>query len=494
LGNRYDCDFLLTGDDVTVVSSLDSWINPSTDGPPFAPFSGGTVSVTNGSNAITLTGNQTTIAASIATGSQTVTPASMTGIVLGSLLNVANSDGSHLEAVTVTAVTGSTFTATFATKTGPGITVTVWCQWFPFLSRGSFSTDGGSTDYTIIAMTGLNSATLDRAYTGATNATATYSITSVPVRAFVQTGVNTSVLNLSQPSDATLALQTTIEGIPPLRLIAQPGATVNPYVAFVNGAQQWNLLFPGVGGIVPGGIALYDYVTGHAPLKIQPGAADESLILTPTGPTCSNPAAGPYAVLTGSGSQTITNKTLGPFNATILSPDGTGNVPNSFAPNTFYLMYVNGLADFPAGTYGSVIGYASGLSASYNWQLFHPADGSNKLYLRTATSVTAWGSWIDLTAASLPNVGTPGTYTKVTTDAEGRVSSGAQAASTDLSDSSALVRLQTQTSYSGNGSGDVLALLVGTGNPPSGMYRVSAYIYNTTTATGNLTVEASTPT
>ncbi|SPE29615.1 hypothetical protein SBA6_1130037 [Candidatus Sulfopaludibacter sp. SbA6] len=56
------------------------------------------------------------------------------------------------------------------------------------------------------------------------------------------------------------------------------------------------------------------------------------------------------------------------------------------------------------------------------------------------------------------------------------------------------MRLQTQTSYSGNGSGDVLALLVGTGNPPSGMYRVSAYIYNTTTATGNLTVEASTPT
>lgn len=74
----------------------------------------------------------TTVATSIATGTQVVTPASMTGfnrgaawsIQQGSVLTVSNSNGSNSENVVVTAVTGTTFTATYQqTKTGPGILV-----------------------------------------------------------------------------------------------------------------------------------------------------------------------------------------------------------------------------------------------------------------------------------------------------------------------------------------------------------------------------------
>jgi hypothetical protein len=71
-------------------------------------------------------GVNTTIAANVATGSHTVTPASMAGIVPGVSLTVANSDGSHSETVLVTATTATSFTATFATtKTGPGVAVSV---------------------------------------------------------------------------------------------------------------------------------------------------------------------------------------------------------------------------------------------------------------------------------------------------------------------------------------------------------------------------------
>ena len=74
----------------------------------------------------------TTVASSISTGTQVVTPATMTGfsrgaawsIQQGSVLTIANSDTSHSEVVVVTTVTPTTFTATFAqTKTGPAITV-----------------------------------------------------------------------------------------------------------------------------------------------------------------------------------------------------------------------------------------------------------------------------------------------------------------------------------------------------------------------------------
>ena len=74
----------------------------------------------------------TTVAANISTGTQVVTPAAMTGtsrgaawsIQIGSILTVANSNGSNSENVVVTSITGTTFTATFvSSKTGPGITV-----------------------------------------------------------------------------------------------------------------------------------------------------------------------------------------------------------------------------------------------------------------------------------------------------------------------------------------------------------------------------------
>lgn len=54
----------------------------------------------------------TTVANAISAGSQTVTPASMAGIIAGSVLTI--DDGSRQEQVVVTAVTATTFTATFA--------------------------------------------------------------------------------------------------------------------------------------------------------------------------------------------------------------------------------------------------------------------------------------------------------------------------------------------------------------------------------------------
>ncbi len=67
----------------------------------------------------------TTIAASIAVGTQTVTPASMVGVTQGMKLRCFNSDLSNQETIHLSAVTSTTFTALFAsTKTGPGIVVT----------------------------------------------------------------------------------------------------------------------------------------------------------------------------------------------------------------------------------------------------------------------------------------------------------------------------------------------------------------------------------
>lgn len=63
-------------------------------------------------------GPATSVTVSISTGVQVVTPASMTGIYVGTLLDV--DIGQNRERVAVTAVTGSTFTSTFAkSHTGP---------------------------------------------------------------------------------------------------------------------------------------------------------------------------------------------------------------------------------------------------------------------------------------------------------------------------------------------------------------------------------------
>lgn len=55
----------------------------------------------------------TTIAAAITAGTRTVTPASMDGIKVGSILTVSNSNHTICQVVTVTAVTSTTFTAVF---------------------------------------------------------------------------------------------------------------------------------------------------------------------------------------------------------------------------------------------------------------------------------------------------------------------------------------------------------------------------------------------
>ena len=103
------------------------------------------------SRAATMTGSNwsgqytagTTIAASISTGSQTVTPASMTGIVAGYLLGIDS--GANAENVTVDSITGTTFTATFAkSHTGPGITV----AGLPTTNATCYGVDEGTATFT----------------------------------------------------------------------------------------------------------------------------------------------------------------------------------------------------------------------------------------------------------------------------------------------------------------------------------------------------------
>lgn len=67
----------------------------------------------------------TNSAASTATvGASTITPASMLGIVQAATLQVVNADGSNPETITVTSVTGTTFTATFASTKAAGFLIT----------------------------------------------------------------------------------------------------------------------------------------------------------------------------------------------------------------------------------------------------------------------------------------------------------------------------------------------------------------------------------
>lgn len=87
----------------------------------------------------------TTIAANIATGNQTVTPASMTNIFVGTVLVITNPDTTHSETTIVNAITGTTFTALFqTTKTGPGITVlTNGTQQQPYRTLGNIDLSDG---------------------------------------------------------------------------------------------------------------------------------------------------------------------------------------------------------------------------------------------------------------------------------------------------------------------------------------------------------------
>jgi len=140
----------------------------------------------------TYTWQGTTVAASIASGAQTVTPASMTGITVGMNLGISNSDYSHYEIVTVTAVTGTTFTANFSTtKTGAGILV-AFSDYVHFLAIAgnnySFVQNGYSAAQVPLVMAGISSgdANCSVTYPGTGNTMVITPI--VPFTLFVVTG------------------------------------------------------------------------------------------------------------------------------------------------------------------------------------------------------------------------------------------------------------------------------------------------------------------
>lgn len=92
---------------------------------------------------------QYVVAALAATGSQTITPAAMDGITAGGVLYVCNPDGSSSEKVRVTAVTSTTFTATFASTKLAGWTVYVLSEGYVPVLSGATTNTPGSWTYTL---------------------------------------------------------------------------------------------------------------------------------------------------------------------------------------------------------------------------------------------------------------------------------------------------------------------------------------------------------
>ena len=80
------------------------------------------------------------------TGSQTVTPAAMDGITVGGTLLCVNSDGTNPEIVRVTAITSTTFTATFASTKSANWTLFVQSYgWLPVMTGASTNTPASWT-------------------------------------------------------------------------------------------------------------------------------------------------------------------------------------------------------------------------------------------------------------------------------------------------------------------------------------------------------------
>lgn len=302
----FNCDIELSGDNILVNASEIPFLDPTAAG--LAPFSSGTIQVTNGSADVQLNG-----------------------------------------------------TTEFISQV---------------FDRGTFSTDGGVTEY-IFTTTGLQKGQLDRAYTGVTNLTATYSIYNVPKRAFTDSGTANLVLPLTPgEGGALLALPAGIPGFPALRIEARDPNLVNPQMLeLANGAQAYDFQVSGVGGTgATGSFALFDKTSGLYPVLIAPGA--------------------PLGAITVGAAGLIPL-----FAPDVLNSDGTGNLPNSFPDGKQYTHFVNGVAGFPGSAFGTVQGYTnSGSGYQYSYQIFHEVN-VNTLQVRTATSATTWGAWLDFSGS-----------------------------------------------------------------------------------------------
>lgn len=144
---------------VNVSGNLDRQRETGTDNIPAVGIASGTQQLASPFS--------TTITASVAAGTQTVTPAAISGssrgapwsIQAGSILVIANSNGTNTETVVVASVTPTTFTATFATtKTGPGITVNGYTY---NQARDATTSDGSTGQGFAAGATFLYNATLN---------------------------------------------------------------------------------------------------------------------------------------------------------------------------------------------------------------------------------------------------------------------------------------------------------------------------------------------
>jgi hypothetical protein len=287
----------------------------------------------------------------------------------------------------------------------------VWDDWH---NRATITFDGGVTDYTL-TVTDFFSGQLDRVYAGTTDPASAYLLTA-PIRQIVEAGINDFVQRVGPSAPgAGQDFDTNIASFAAARFRGVAGGDANPYIRFENvpAATAWDLLFPGTGGTLPGGLVLQNANGGNQPLRIDPAA--------------------PHLAwqITAAGNQMEIHPTL----------YTTDFAPNARNDDQFYFAFVSGvpimdssnLNGFPSVA-GSVIGRTESLSTyGYSFQIFKDTAGS--FWIRNAASATTWRAWVDLTAsASLPSVGTPGTYgdathvARVTTDAQGRVSASSSVA------------------------------------------------------------------
>jgi hypothetical protein len=371
-GGYSTSDFILTASNVDIVSKGFDFTDPAVFGA--SPFSTGHLAVTNGSADVKLVigGYLTTGCTSSATLLEVA--ASPYDYVVGQIYGLDN------EVVRVTALTDATHVtvtraeiATAAAAHSPQIMnlfdnvhTPGWDDW----QDRSTITIGG-VNYTL-TVTGFMSGTLAPVYAGATNAAIAYSLIA-PVREIVEaTGSNTKVLRLGPTPFSMQDLDCSVAGLPATRFRGVRGGATDAYVEYWNATQKWQTHWKSNGQM-----SLVDATAGTTPWTVFPGAATNSLIFTSGGPQIA-----PAPVVTSSD----------------LAPNGRTDSCYYFAfVSSMPLMNGSNLLGYPAAS-GSIFGFTLSLSSyGYTYQQFHDG-GTNKIWLRTATSATVWGPWIDMTA------------------------------------------------------------------------------------------------
>lgn len=403
-GNVYIGDFEMSGNDVVVSTDQDQFTDPKDQG--LVPFTcgpvNGTMGVVSGSNAATYN------AGSSGYSAVTIQNVFSRGSIVFDLLGIGSLGDIVLwKGLTAYALgklvinsANHVFKVTTAGTSGAYGTTYVQPAWNN--ASGGTTTDGSVvwTEQGVVAVytmtwTGFDTLQIQdnvtsAGYVGATNAAASFCVFAVPARNFIQTGTPTTLLNRTPLNDSAMqGFATNSNNTMPLRLRGLPGGDVNPALALANASQlqEWQIIFPGTGGSLPGGLLFRDVKNNTYPLRIFPGAATGALDITTSGISSSLPAVVPQ-----------------------YNDDSAGNLPATW-PTGFYSGKVNAISTFPPNTHGTVEGYSDQTVATgqYSWQVYRSYVAAPAItWIRWQANATTWGPWRDIrepasyTFATLP--------------------------------------------------------------------------------------------